>query len=172
MKKLILVAVLAIISVGVNAQEDVNWITFEEAIAKNKENPKPILVDLYTDWCGWCKKMDKTTYKNAVIVKYINDNYYAVKMDGEGKEDISFKGKTFKYVQNGRSKYHELAAAIMKNKMSYPSTAFFNSEEQLIQTVPGYLPEKKFETILAYFTKDNYKTTKWPEFEKNFKNSI
>jgi thioredoxin-related protein len=172
MKKLILVAVLAIISVGVHAQEDVNWITFEEAIAKNKENPKPILVDLYTDWCGWCKKMDKTTYKNEVIVKYINDNYYAVKMDGEGKEDIQFKGKTFKFVQKGRSKYHELAAAIMKGKMSYPTTAFFSSEMQLIQPVPGYLPEKKFETILAYFAKDNYKNTKWPEFEKSFKNSI
>lgn len=168
MKKLILVAVLAIIAIGVNAQE-VNWLTFEEAIAKNKENPKPILVDLYTDWCGWCKKMDKTTYKNEVIIKYINDNYYAVKMDGEGKEDINFKGKTFKFVQEGRSKYHQLAAEIMRGKMSYPSTAFFNKEEQLIQTVPGYLSEKRFETILAFFNNDNYKNTSWVDFEKNFK---
>ena len=172
MKKLIIVAILAIVSVGVNAQEEVNWLTFEEAIEKNKENPKPILVDLYTDWCGWCKKMDKTTYKNDVLVKYINANYYAVKMDGEGKEDISFKGKTYKYVQEGRSKYHQLAAAILKGKMSYPSTAFFTDKEQLIQAVPGYLDEKKFEKILAYFAKDNYKKTKWPAFEKSFKSSI
>ncbi|PKH49256.1 thioredoxin [Tenacibaculum sp. Bg11-29] len=172
MKKLILVAVLAIISVGVKAQEKVNWLTFEEALEKNKETPKPILVDLYTDWCGWCKKMDKTTYKNNVIVKFINENYYAVKMDGEGKEDISFKGKTYKYVQKGKSKYHELAAAIMKGKMSYPSTAFFDLEERLIQTVPGYLAEKKFEMVLAFFTKDNYKTKKWSEFSKAFKGSI
>ncbi len=169
MKKLILVAVLAIISIGVNAQEEVNWLTFEEAIEKNKENPKPILVDLYTDWCGWCKKMDKTTYKSDVIVKYINDNYYAVKMDGEGKEDIQFKGKTYKYVQEGRSKYHQLAAAIMKGKMSYPSTAFFNPEEQLIQTVPGYLKEDRFEKILAFFNNNNYKNSSWVDFEKNFK---
>ncbi|QXP73535.1 DUF255 domain-containing protein [Tenacibaculum sp. AHE15PA] len=172
MKKLILVAVFAFISVGVKAQQEVNWLTFEEAIEKNKETPKPILVDLYTDWCGWCKKMDKTTYKNDVIVKFINDNFYAVKMDGEGKEDISFKGKTYKFVQQGRSKYHELAATIMKGKMSYPSTAFFSAEEQLIQTVPGYLDEKKFEKVLAYFAKDNYKNTKWAKFSKNFKGSI
>ncbi|WNW01595.1 DUF255 domain-containing protein [Tenacibaculum sp. HL-MS23] len=172
MKKLILVTVFVFISVGVKAQQEVNWLTFEEAIEKNKETPKPILVDLYTDWCGWCKKMDKTTYKNDVIVKFINDNFYAVKMDGEGKEDISFKGKTYKFVQQGRSKYHELAATIMKGKMSYPSTAFFSAEEQLIQTVPGYLDEKKFEMVLAYFAKDNYKNTKWAKFSKNFKGSI
>ena len=76
MKKTILVLFLAITSVGVKAQDsEINWLSFEEAIEKNKENPKPILVDLYTDWCGWCKKMDKTTYKNEVIVKFINDNY-------------------------------------------------------------------------------------------------
>ena len=173
MKKTILVLFLAITSVGVKAQDsEINWLSFEEAIEKNKENPKPILVDLYTDWCGWCKKMDKTTYKNEVIVKFINDNYYAVKMDGEGKDDISYKGKTYKYVKQGRSKYHELAAAILKGKMSYPSTAFFNTEEQLIQTVPGYLEEKKFEKILAYFTKENYKNTRWSKFEKSFKSSM
>ncbi|MCF2875286.1 MULTISPECIES: thioredoxin family protein [unclassified Tenacibaculum] len=172
MKKLILVAVLVIVSAGVKAQDKVNWLTFEEAMAKNKVNPKPILIDLYTDWCGWCKKMDKTTYKNEVIVKYINDNYYAVKMDGEGREDISFQGKTYKFVQQGRSKYHELAAAIMKGKMSYPSTAFFNEKEQLIQTVPGYMPKERFEKVLAFFNNGNYKKTSWKEFEKNFKGSI
>ncbi|WP_422090367.1 thioredoxin family protein [Tenacibaculum ovolyticum] len=176
MKKLILVAVLAIISVGVKAQEKVNWLTFEEALEKNKENPKPILVDLYTDWCGWCKKMDKTTYKNNVIVKFINENYYAVKMDGEGKDDINFNDKKFTFISpppETRGKgYHELAYAIMKGNMSYPSTAFFDLEERLIQTVPGYLAEKKFEMILAFFTKDNYKTKKWSEFSKAFKSSL
>ena len=159
-------------AIATQAQAEVKWISFEEALELNKANPKPILVDLYTDWCGWCKKMDATTYKNETIVKYINKNYYAVKMDGEGKKDINFKGKTFKFVQQGRSKYHELAAAIMKGKMSYPSTAFFNAEEQLIQTVPGYLTDIRFEKILAYFRGETYKNTPWPDFEKNFKSAM
>lgn len=172
MKKIILVAILTIISISLKAQEKVNWLTFEQAIEKNKEHPKPILIDLYTDWCGWCNKMDKTTYKNNVIVKYINDHYYAVKMDGEGKDDITFKRKTYKYVKQNGMKYHELAAKIMKGEMSYPSTAFFDTEQRLIQTIPGYLSEIKFEKILAYFNKDTYKTTKWSVFKNTFKSKI
>jgi thioredoxin-related protein len=171
MRKIFLAVIFVLTAVVTQAQE-VKWLSFEEAIELNKANPKPILVDLYTDWCGWCKKMDATTYKNEVIVKYINDNYYAVKMDGEGKDNINFKGKTFKFVQNGRSKYHELAAAILKGKMSYPSTAFFNAEEQLLQTIPGYLTKERFEKILSYFSGDAYKNTPWPDFEKNFKSSL
>ncbi|MDY0780696.1 thioredoxin family protein [Tenacibaculum sp. IB213877] len=171
MKKIIIAAFFVLTSIVTSAQE-IKWLSFEEAFELNKANPKPILVDLYTDWCGWCKKMDATTYKNEVIVKYINDNYYAVKLDGEGKDNINFKGKTFKFVQNGRSKYHELAAAILKGKMSYPSTAFFNTEEQFLQAVPGYLSKERFEKILAYFRGDAYKNTPWRDFEKNFKSSF
>jgi len=172
MKKLGLTFLLLVTFVIVQAQEKVNWIGFEEAVELNKTAPRPILVDLYTDWCGWCKRMDKDTYANEVIAKYINENYYAVKMDGEGKEDITFKGNTFKFVEQGRSKYHELAAAIMKGKMSYPSTAFFNTEEQLLQTVPGYLSKEKFEKILAYFGGGNNEKIEWPVFEKNFKSAL
>lgn len=168
----ILAAAFFMLAIATQAQGEVKWVSFETALELNKTTAKPILVDLYTDWCGWCKKMDATTYKNETIVKYINDNYYAVKMDGEGKKDITFKGKTFKFVQNGKSKYHELAAAILKGKMSYPSTAFFNVNQELIQSVPGYLTEQKFEKILAYFKDDNYKNTPWPDFEKNFKSEL
>ncbi len=171
MKKTIVIIALFVGIISTQAQE-VKWLSFEEAIALNKTNPKPILVDLYTDWCGWCKRMDATTYKNNTIVDYINNNYYAVKMDGEGKKDIVYNGRTFKFVQNGKSKYHELAAAILKGRMSYPSTAFFDAKGQIIQVIPGYLQEKQFEKILAYFKDDAYKTTPWKEFDKNFKSAM
>lgn len=173
MKKIILIALVTLVSIGVNAQDDkVNWLTFEEAVAKSEQAPKPIIIDIYTDWCGWCKKMDKTTYKNKTIVAYINEHFYPVKLNGEAKRDITFQGKTFKYQSQGRSGFHQLAAAIMKGQLSYPSTAFFNTELQFLQNVPGYLTDKRLEKILAYFTKDNYKTTPWPDFEKNFKSAM
>ena len=155
----------------VNAQE-VKWLSFEEALELNKKNPKPIMIDMYTDWCGWCKKMDKTTYKNQVIVDYINQNFYAIKMDGEGKKDITFKNHTFKFKNEGRRGYHELAAALMAGKMSYPTTIFMNQKEELLDKIPGYLDSKTMEKVLAYFAKDKYKTEKWAEFDKNFKSQL
>lgn len=171
MKNLI-IAILMVVSLGVNAQSKVKWLTFEEAMEKSIKNPKPIIIDIYTDWCGWCKKMDNTTYKNEVIAKYINEHYYPVKLNGEEKRDIVFQGRTFTYKPNGRRGYHELAAAIMNGKLSYPSTAFLNKEKQLLQNVPGYMDESKFEKVIAFFNYENYKKSSWQDFEKDFKSSM
>ena len=164
--------VVALVSVSISAQNKIDWLSFEEAMKKHTEEPKPILIDIYTDWCRWCKVMDDTTYKNDVIIKYINTNYYPVKLNGEDKNDIIFDGKTFTYKSQGRRGYHELAASLMKGNMSYPSTVFLNKEKQLLQNVPGYLTKEKFEKILAFFSNDTYKKTNWKDFEKNFKSSI
>lgn len=155
-----------------NAQEKVNWLSFEKAIEINKTNPKPLLVSIYTDWCGWCKKMYNETYTNPVIAKYVNDNYHAIKLNGEGKEPITYKDYTFKYNQEGKSKYHELSAALQNGKLSYPTTIILNKEEQLLDRIPGYLPAKKMEMVLAFFITKDRKVKKWDDFAKNFKSNI
>ncbi|NJN50259.1 MAG: thioredoxin, partial [Polaribacter sp.] len=76
--------------------------------------------------------MDKETYANPVIINYINKNFYAVKLDGEGKEDITYKGYTFKHQKQGNMQFHELAAAFMEGKLSYPTTIFMTSKEELL----------------------------------------
>ena len=171
MKNFVL-TILFIATISVANAQEVKWLSFEEALALNKKNPKPILLDMYTDWCGWCKKMDKTTYKNKVIVDYINQNFYAIKMDGEGKKDITFRNHTFKFKNEGRRGYHELAAALMNGKMSYPTTIFMNQKEELLDKIPGYLDAKTMEKVLAFFAKDKYKTEKWADFDKNFKSQL
>jgi len=171
MKKIITLLII-VFELNTNAQEKVNWLSFEKAIELNKTNPKPILVSIYTDWCGWCKKMYNETYTNSIISKYVNDNYHAIKLNGEGKEPITYKEYTFKFNQQGNTKYHELSAALLNGKLSYPTTIILNKEEQLLDRIPGYLPAIKMEMVLAFFIKKDRKEEKWEDFVKNFKSNI
>ena len=75
--------------------DKIKWMDFEEAVAMNQKKPKKIFIDMYTDWCGWCKKMDASTFVNPVIVKYMNDNFYAVKFNAERKDAVNFNGTSY-----------------------------------------------------------------------------
>ena len=151
---------------------EINWVSFEKAVQLNKEEPRKILIDLYTDWCGWCKKMDKDTYSREKIISYVNDTFYAVKFNGEQKSDVEFNGHKFKFVPSGRRGYHELAAALTQNQLSYPTTVFMDEEFRIIQPVPGYLDAKTFDTIVKYIGEEKYKDTPFSEFKKDYKSDL
>lgn len=161
----ILLVLVMVFGLSANAQE-VEWLSWNEAaeLAASDKKPKKIFVDIYTDWCGWCKKMDKDTFQNAEVAAYMADNFYMVKLDGEGKEDIEFKGKTFKFVPSGRKGYHEFAAALMQGKMSYPTTVFLDEEMNMLSPVPGYQKPKPFLNIAKYFGDNIYKSKDWKEY--------
>ncbi|MEZ4777533.1 MAG: thioredoxin family protein [Bacteroidia bacterium] len=149
--------------------EQIKWLSIEEAVAAAAKDKKKIVVDVYTDWCGWCKKLDKDTYSQAEVIAYVNRNYHAVKFNAEQKEDITVGGVTYKYINNGRRGYHELAANMLNGRMSYPSTVFFDHQLNIITNVPGYHDAKEMLTILNFLGEDAYKTTSWDTYQKNFK---
>lgn len=170
LSKFVLLLVFGLISFTVNAQE-VTWLSLDEAaaLAENDKKPKKIFVDVYTDWCGWCKKMDKDTFQNATVAKYMTDNFYMVKMDGEGKEPIEFKGKTYKYVAAGKRGYHELAAALLQGRLSYPTVVFLDEKLNMLSPVPGYQKPKPFLNIAKYFGDDIYKEKDWKTYSGQVK---
>ena len=146
----------------------IQWLTFEEAVEKSKVSPRKIFIDVYTDWCGWCKVMDKNTFNEKTIATYLNENYYPVKFNAEQKEDIVFDNTTFKFVPNGRRGYHQLAASLLNNKLSYPTVVFLNEEFKIIQVIAGYKKPKQFDEIIKYIGEGYYTNTKWEKFQKEY----
>jgi thioredoxin-related protein len=136
----------------------VDWISIEEAEARSLENPKKIFVDVYTDWCSWCKRMDRETFSHPAIIDYVNTHYYAVKLNAEQTKPIVFKGVTYENENpGGRRSAHNFAIAVLAGRMSYPSVAFFDEELQLITTLPGFRPPDTMKPVLVFFNEEIYK---------------
>ena len=148
--------------------QKIEWMSFEAAIdAQAKaDQPKKIFIDVYTDWCGWCKKMDKETFNNPEVAVYMQQHFYMVKLDGEGKKPIVFRGKTFSFVPSGRNGYHELAAGLMQGQLSYPTVVFLNEQAELLSPVPGYHPPESFMPIARFFGDNHYKSSTWEDYQK------
>jgi thioredoxin-related protein len=151
----------------------VNWITFDEAYIKCKKNPRPIMIDIYTTWCGPCKMMSNQTFNNPQIAKYINDNFYAVKFDAESKDSVKFDKYIFVSSDNSNPKApHQFAASILDNQLAYPSIVFLNNQIQRLDILKGFMPPKSFEPILNYYGSGDYQKVKWEEYEKTFVSSL
>lgn len=158
MKPVFLIPVLAFLFVGISGfvtdsnkekgikkANKINWVSIEEAEKLTKENPKKIFVDVYTDWCGWCKRMDASTFSDEMIIDYVNEHYYAVKLNAESQDNISLKGMN----TNGR----ELARSFKVT--GYPTIVFIDETFEQVLPVPGFRKADEFHSILKQFNGDN-----------------
>jgi thioredoxin-related protein len=166
-----LLLIFASATLTFNAQNEnglVNWLSLKEAQEKNKAFQKPILLDIYTDWCGWCKHMMKTTYSNPGIAGYINQNFYPVKFNAETKDTIEYAGKTYYPTSKEPKTPHQLALKFLGNSLSYPSTMFITNNYEYNLLTQGYLDEKKIEPVLIYMVENAYKTSSYDDFTERF----
>ena len=146
----------------------VNWLSIKEAQQKNKEVQKPFIIDIYTDWCGWCKHMMKTTYSNAGIANYINSNFYPVKFDAETKDTIEYNGKIYKPTSKEPKTPHELAIKFLGTSLSYPSTMFVTNNFEYNLLSQGFIEDKKIEPLLIFMVENAWRNSVYDEFNKHF----
>jgi len=167
--KLLAVTFLFPSATNLSAQEKIKWMSWEEAVKKSETEKKKIFVDIYTDWCTWCKRMDKATFQDEAIAKYMNENYYSVKFDAEQKKAILFRDKEYEFVKNGRRGYNQLAAELTQGRLSYPTIVFLDEEINIIQPIPGFRAKDEFEMMMTFFAEGFYKNTPWQTYVKEYK---
>ena len=175
-----LLLLFLILSTTLNyAQDKIKWMTMNEALEAQKESPKKIFMDVYTTWCGPCKLLDKNTLSHKDVIAFINKNYYAVKFNAEGNEEITFEDFTYtnpnyQPERKGRNATHFFADAL--RIPGYPSLVFFEENGKLIQAVPGYKTPQELEIYLKMIANDDYKTlttaAAWEAYQKKFKGTF
>lgn len=125
--------------------------TFSEVEKLQNQNPKPLIVFIYTDWCKICLGMKQTTFKNNEVVSILNNNFYFIKLNGEEKKDIRFLRRTFTYEPTGNNTgVHQLTKelASVENKISYPTITVLNSKFEIDLQISGYIKSEKMKNLL------------------------
>ncbi len=144
---------IAALTSALTAKEP-QWKNFNDGLAQAKKSGKKVLVDVYTDWCSWCKKMDANTYSDVKVREYLQKNYILVKLNPEKDGDVMYDGKKF-------------SAADFSQGMGingYPATLFLKSNGEPITVLPGYADADMFMHVLSFIGEDHYEKKKFADY--------
>ena len=162
----VLSLVLLLASFNAPKKEKIKWLSLAELKTAYAKSPKPIIIDVYTNWCGWCKVMDKETYNNDKVASYINEHFYAVKFNAESTDSVMLGAK--KYGFNPGYNANDLAVYLLSGRLAYPTTVLLSSPDVQPAPLSGYLKPSELEPPVKFFGEGAYKNQDFPSYMKAF----
>lgn len=173
-KRLLTLLFVATLASGLQAQ--VEWKTIEQASkVEVKSNTQLFFVDFYTSWCGWCKKMDRETFKDPVVVKILNTYFIPVKFDAEGNSEFTWQGNKYSSTPasaGARPNTHSFAKAILGTKMGFPSFGIFGTDQKRLTIIQGYQSAEDLTRALWYFASGDYRRYAFEKYQQIFDKEI
>jgi thioredoxin-related protein len=155
---LLLAPLLALLLPCAVGAAPVTWRGWNEGLAAAAGGTKPVIVDVYTDWCGWCKRMDKDVYARADVSEYLNQHFVMVRLNAEGSERVTYAG-------------HALTARALAGGFQvtgYPTTIFLKADGTHLVNVPGYVPADRFLKLARYIGDGHMERgVSWEEYSRS-----
>jgi thioredoxin-related protein len=141
-------------------------MSWEDMLKAQEKEPKKVFVDVYTDWCGWCKRMDAHTFTHPEVIKLMNQYFYAVKFDAEGDDIIIHKGKTYTNPHSfpGKKDTHQFAKYLLNGQLSYPTIVMLSENLDSYGPIPGYRKPADLIPMLKFIGEEKFKTQSWEEY--------
>jgi thioredoxin-related protein len=137
--------------------KEIQWLSYDSGMAKAKAQNKSVVIDFYTTWCGWCKRMDATTFKDPGVIDAFNKNFVGVRVNGDATT-------AFVTLEGERMSEHQLTQTFAVR--GYPTYWFLDSDGKKIGPAPGYKPADQFVSLLKYVGEGHYKTMSYDTFLK------
>jgi thioredoxin-related protein len=165
MKQRIFLLCFLLLTAFLNAQE-LQWTSMNDLEESANQTPKKVLIYVTTSWCGWCKKMKETTFKDPSLIDYLNKNFHLVKLNGEERNILTYKGFEFKYVSGDRRGYNEMTKALLDGRLSYPSFVFLDEKLDRITIARGYRDVEGLMSLSRFIYEEIYKEQSYTEYQK------
>ncbi len=159
------------------AAPKIDWVSVEEVQELVKKSPRPVIMDVYTDWCGPCRMLAGRTFTDPRVVEFVNKHFYAVKFNAESGDSLTFRGQTFTNPDHdpsrtqGRNGTHQFTYAIanVNGRIAYPTVVYLDSDLNVLAPVQGYFTPEQIEPLFRFFGEGKYKDTAWEAYSKDFK---
>ena len=148
----------------------IKWTSMDEVIKQSKKQKKKIVLELYTDWCGWCKQMNSETFSNDVIVSFVNDNFYALRVNITDRNHADVVSLLTKLKSLAGS--NELYEKVKQGDLHVPTLVILDEGFKVIDSITGFKAARQMEALLAFYATNSYMNAPWSSFQRNYQYSV